>query len=452
MESNKTEQAKKPVMVVSISIVVSIIVLIVGIVGMKMLLSMKTHPAEVKNGERPLQVEALQIAKEDVPVFITGYGEVKALNVVPIASEVSGKIVQVNPKLETGEMILKGEILFKIDSTNYTASYEETRGVVQQWENAIIRLKKQYDIDTKRLKTIKRNRALAWAEFERIRKLFETNNIGTRSGVDKSEQVYNSALDQADQMAQAVALYPIQIKETESSLSSARARLAFAKSNLVRCEVRAPFYGRIKWVSLEKGQYVTPGQNVVILADDSVLEIHVPLDSRDASKWLCFDGAKSNGKTAWFSGLKKVQCKIRWTEDNSGQTWEGQLHRVVKFDQQTRTLTVAVRFNADTEMKKNPQSLPLVQGMFCSVMIPGRSLKNVFRLSRQAVSFQNTVYLVVDNRLKTVPVKVARMEGENVYVCDGLKVGDMVVTTRLIDPLENALLEITNKSQQEKQS
>jgi RND family efflux transporter MFP subunit len=220
----------------------------------------------------------------------------------------------------------------------------------------------------------------------------------------------------------------------------------------MRCKIRAPFNGRVKSVSLEKSQYITPGQNIVILADDSVLEIHVPLDSRDASKWLYFNGAKTNGKTAWFCDLMKVPCRIRWTEDNNGQTWEGRLHRVVKFDQQTRTLTVAVRVYAETEMKKNSQSLPLVEGMFCSVKIPGRSLNNVFRLPRQAVSFENTVYLAVDNRLKTVPVKVARMEAENAYVNDGLNAGDMVVTTRLIDPLEKSLLEITNKSQKEKQS
>jgi RND family efflux transporter MFP subunit len=213
----------------------------------------------------------------------------------------------------------------------------------------------------------------------------------------------------------------------------------------VRCKIRAPFIGRIKSVSLEKGQYVTPGQNVVILADDSVLEIQVPLNSRDASKWLYFNGAKTNGKTAWFSGLKKVPCKIQWTEDNNGQTWDGRLHRVVKFDQQTRTLTVAVRVDAETVMKKNPQSLPLVEGMFCSVKIPGRTLHNVFRLPRHAVSFENTVYLANSNRLKTVPIKVARVEGENVYIAGGLNAGDTVITTRLIDPLENALIEITIK-------
>ena len=172
----------------------------------------------------------------------------------------------------------------------------------------------------------------------------------------------------------------------------------------------------------------------------------MPLDSRDARKWLRFNEDETSENPTWFSNLEQVPCKIRWTEDNNGKIWDGRLHRVVKFDQQTRTLLVAVRFDAKVGLKKNPPSLPLVEGMFCSVKILGRTLHNVFRLPRQAVNFENTVYIAVDNRLKTLPVKVARVDGENAYITDGLNAGDMVVITRLIDPLENALLEITNKS------
>jgi len=410
MNSNKIEKAKKPAMVVLISIVVSIIVLIVGVMGMKMLASMKTPPAEAKNGERPLQVEAMQVKQEDIPVFITGYGEVKTLNVVPIAPEVAGKIVKTHSRLEAGEIILKGEILFKIDPRDYLTVRKT---------------------GSDRLKILKRSQYLAKKEYERVRVLFENNSVGTLAGVEAAEKAMLSASDLTNQIVQA---------------------LETAETSLERCEVRAPFNARVKSVSLEKGQYVTPGQNVVILADDSILEIQIPLDSRDAREWLRFNGEKADGKTAWFAGLEQVLCKIRWTENNNGQTWDGRLHRVVKFDQQTRTLTVVVRIYAEAAMKKDPQSLPLVEGMFCSIKIPGRTLNSVFRLPRQAVSFENTVHLAVDNRLKTVPVKVARMEGENVYVYSGLNTGDMVITTRLIDPLENALLEIINNSQKEKQS
>jgi RND family efflux transporter MFP subunit len=401
MEANKIEKSKKPAMVMLISIVISIIVLFIGVMGMAMLARLKTPPAEAKNGERPLRVEALQVEQEDVPVFITGYGEVKALNVVSIAPEVPGKIVKIHPRLEVGEIIPKGEVLFKIDPKDYMTIRKISR---------------------ERLKILKRNHELAKKEYERVRVLFEKNNVGTQAGVESAEKAMLSAADLTNQISQ--------VLET-------------AETNLERCEVRAPFNARIKSVSLEKDQYVTPGQNIITLADDSVLEIRVSLDSRDARKWLRFNVKKTNRKTAWFASLEQVPCKIRWTENNSGQTWDGQLHRVVKFDQQTRTLTVAVRVDAETALKKNPQFLPLVEGMFCSVKILGKTMHNVFRVPRQAVSFENTVYIAIGNRLKTVPVKVARMEGEYAYVADGLNAGDIAITTRLIDPLENALLEIT---------
>ena len=404
MEQQKIEKSKKPVMVVFISIVISIIVLLFGVTGMVMLARLKTPPVEAKNGERLLRVEALQVEQKDVPIFITGYGEVKVLKEVLIAPEVSGKIVAIHPRLETGEIIRKGDLLFKIDPKDYITVLKNSR---------------------KRLKILKRSHELAKKEYQRVLVLFEKNNVVALAGLESAEKTMLAAADLESQIAQV---------------------LESAETSLERCEVRAPFNARIKSVSLEKGQYVTPGQNVVTLADDSVLEIQVPLDSRDARKWLRFNEDETSENPTWFSNLEQVPCKIRWTEDNNGKIWDGRLHRVVKFDQQTRTLLVAVRFDAKVGLKKNPPSLPLVEGMFCSVKILGRTLHNVFRLPRQAVNFENTVYIAVDNRLKTLPVKVARVDGENAYITDGLNAGDMVVITRLIDPLENALLEITNKS------
>ena len=404
MEQQKIEKSKKPVMVVFISIVISIIVLLFGVTGMVMLARLKTPPVEAKNGERLLRVETLQVEQKDVPIFITGYGEVKVLKEVLIAPEVSGKIVAIHPRLETGEIIRKGDLLFKIDPKDYMTVLKNSR---------------------KRLKILKRSHELAKKEYQRVLVLFEKNNVVALAGLESAEKTMLAAADLESQIAQV---------------------LESAETSLERCEVRAPFNARIKSVSLEKGQYVTPGQNVVTLADDSVLEIQVPLDSRDARKWLRFNEDDPNESPTWFSNLEQVPCKIRWTEDNNEKIWDGRLHRVVKFDQQTRTLLVAVRFDAKAGLKKNPQSLPLVEGMFCSVEILGRTLHNVFRLPRQAVNFENTVYIAIDNRLKTLPVKVARVDGENAYITDGLNAGDMVVITRLIDPLENALLEITNKS------
>lgn len=390
-------------------IIICFLVLLAGFVGMKALGSLKKPPAEAVVTESQLKVEAIRVEKKDYPIFINGYGEVNALNVVSIAPEIAGKITRVHPRLKEGEVIKKGDILFEIDSKDYVTAVNAGR---------------------KRIEILKRTKELAGREYERIELLFRKNKVGTESGVDRAEQSMLSTDDLFIQVEQALTL---------------------AEINLERCKVAAQFNGRLSYVALEKGQFVAPGQHVLTLVDDSILEINVPIDSRFASNWLLFEdnGSKKNHT---FSDLVRVPCTIKWTEGDEGTSWTGLLHRIVKFDKKTRTLTAAVRINSEETMEDMTDGFPLVEGMFCSVRIPGKVLTRVIRLPRLSVSYNNTVYMAVDNRLKTAPVNVEYIEGGYAYISDGLRQGDMVVTTRLIDPLENALLKIVETTNGDNES
>jgi RND family efflux transporter MFP subunit len=419
------------------------VILFVGITGMFALANLKKPPAEALYEERPIQVEAMEAISTDIPVIITGYGQVQPLDEVFISSEIPGIILSMHPRLVTGEIIPEGDLLFEINPADYEAALQDAKALVNRWNQQILFLEKKSSLDEQRLQSLVRNQKLAHEQYERLRKLFEQEQVGTRSNVDSAEQAYNTARDQADQMAQAVALYPIQIKEAKSSLDSAMASLSIAETNLKRSRVYAPFKGRIKDVSVKPGQYVVPGSPILTLADDSVLEIQVPVDSRDARQWLRFNNSSAHEDIAWFSALEPVLTEIRWTEDPSGHIWTGNLHRVVKFDQQTRTVHLAIRVNASQSVSVKENSLPLVEGMFCSVAIPGRVLNNVYMVPRWAVSFDNTIFVSIDNRLKTIPVEVVRVQGETALLTSGIDSGDIVITTRMVNPLENSLLNIT---------
>jgi multidrug efflux pump subunit AcrA (membrane-fusion protein) len=99
--------------------------------------------------------------------------------------------------------------------------------------------------------------------------------------------------------------------------------------------------------------------------------------------------------------------------------------------------------------------LPLVEGMFCKVRIPGRVAENVVKLPAECVGFDRdasgfrSVYVAAPAeggalRLKTVKVKESHMEGQDMYISEGLNPGDLVITTRLVNPLENSLVEPSN--------
>ena len=184
------------------------------------------------------------------------------------------------------------------------------------------------------------------------------------------------------------------------------------------------------------------------MSDDSDLEVHVPLDSRDAVEWLPFasrsnDKSPDAAKLSWFGRPEESSCAITWTE-NSKASSKGQLDRVVRFDPKTRSLTVAIRLQPEPTAAPTT-AIPLVQGMFCRVDIQGKALERVFLLPRSAVSFEQTVYVVQEGRLRTREVEVARVEGSTAFITKGLEEGDQVITTRLEHPVENSLVTILSQ-------
>ncbi len=210
-----------------------------------------------------------------------------------------------------------------------------------------------------------------------------------------------------------------------------------AEISFRRCSVYAAFTGRLKNVSIESGQFVSAGKRVLTLVDDTILEIQAQLNSTDVGKWLAFE---EKAGADWFTGLKQERCIIRWPENPEGE-WPGVLHRIIEYDRLTRTVILAIR--TDKKNRTN-DSVSLIEGMYCSVTIPGKPLKNVIKLPRAAVSIEDTVYIAVSDRLKTVFVNIVRSDDDFVYVNQGISDNDMVILNRLVDPLEGTPVSIVN--------
>lgn len=425
-----------------LSLVVCVLVLAAGVVGMLLLLSLREPPAQAEIAERALKVEVAEVRPEDVPVVISGLGEVRAIDQVSIVPEVAGRIVETHPRLKAGEVIPAGETLFRIDPTDYEANLARAEASVNQMRASLESLRKQQSIDSEMLTTLDRTYTLADTEYARLRSLYETDEVGTLSGVERAEMGRNEARMVRDQLSRALELYPTRIAEAQAGLQSSEAQVVLARNSLERTNVKAPFTARIERESIEIGQVVAPGAPVVHLANDSALEISVALDSRDARQWLQFEGDTADEAGAWFDNTQPVPCTIRWTEDEDAHTWEGVLERVEAFDPETRTLTVAVRVEGERAKSLDERRLPLVAGMFCSVDIPGRVMQQVYRIPRWAVSFEGDIYLAKGERLDIGKVEIVRQQGEEAFVRGDLQPGDRVITTRLVNPAPNSLLNI----------
>ncbi len=289
---------------------------------MAALASLKKAPAQAVSQEQAYKVEILRAQPENVPVVLTGFGEARSIRSVVLSAEVSGTVIAVHPRLNLGEIIPEGDVLFQIDPRDSQTALAEADAQVAQLENTAARLEKEWDLEKRRLSVLQRTRDLALAEFQRLQRLYDESKVGTRSGVEAAEKAYNQALDQLKLLEQSVAVYPVRLREARAALDAARAQRERTLTQLARCTVKAPFTGRITAKNVEHGQFLNPGTPAVTLADDSILEIHVPLDSDDARRWLLFEPSSGPSELAWFHSLRQVPCTVRWSQDPEGHAWE----------------------------------------------------------------------------------------------------------------------------------
>lgn len=394
-------------------------------------------PRQVIPSEAVIAVEVARMTAEDEPILIVGHGEARPIEIVPLTPQVSGNVVRVHERLFEGEVIAAGELLIEIDPQDYQTALEQARAQAAQARSGLSRLRTQYAADRERMATAQRTRDLARNEFERVRALFEEEAVGALANVERAEMNYNQARDAHDLLVQNIEVFPARISEAEQGLIAAEAAVVQAEITVERTRILAPFDGRIKEKRVERGQFVAPGAPILVLANDAVLEIPVPLDSRDARTGLRFAPNDANlTNKSWFRSLEPVPVRVSWTEDPSGRHWTGRLDRVIAFDETTRTVTVAVRVTAD-EARATDARLPLVEGMFCRVEIPGQVMERVYRLPRAAVTFENQVYVVLNGRLMPRDVQVLRTQRDQAFIQEGLSPNELVVITRLVDPLPN---------------
>ncbi|MBM3144718.1 MAG: HlyD family efflux transporter periplasmic adaptor subunit [Chloroflexi bacterium] len=116
--------------------------------------------------------------------------------------------------------------------------------------------------------------------------------IGTTNSIDQNQAEADLALAQA-QLAKAQRDYdilsagpdPDQVRLAEARLKNARTQLEAAQAALEQLTLAAPFAGVVAQVNISSGEWVTPGQPILVLADIQNLHVETSdLSERDLPK------------------------------------------------------------------------------------------------------------------------------------------------------------------------
>ncbi len=364
-----------------IHLAVTFLLVALGAAGLVALTLSKPPMAQRKPPMVLPVVRAVTAQAGPLRVKVLGEGTVAPRRESTLATQVKGEAVQVSPALVSGGAFKKGQVLLKIDPTDYELAVTLARAKVREADTALQKAQEEA--------------AVAQEEWKRF-------------GKGKSSTP-----------PPLVAKKP-QLTEAQAKLKAARAQLAQAELGLSRCSITAPFDGRVSQKYVDLGQYLKAGDKVATIYSTDAAEITVPLEDRDLA-WLAVPGFTSD-KGPGSPAVVSAHFAGR------SMTWRGRVVRAEgRLDEKSRTVPVVVR--VQDPYAGNP---PLAVGMFVQVAIEGRQVSRAVRLPRAALRQGGVVWVVDDGGiLRFRSVEVARRQGETVLITDGIKNGERVVISPL---------------------
>ena len=123
---------------------------------------------------------------------------------------------------------------------------------------------------------------------------------------------------------------------------------------------------------------------------------------------------------------------------------EGNLYKMIgALEGQTRLARVLIEVEdplAQNSGSENKQ--PLVIGSFVEAGVQANEIKDVFRLNRDYIRTNETVWVMADDKLQIRDVNIVFQDAEYAYINSGLTDNEKVVTTNLSTVTEGVSLRV----------
>jgi RND family efflux transporter MFP subunit len=407
-----------------------------------------------RSGESPVRVppeEAVRPARViSVPVvdFVPrtlGYGHVQPGRVWEAVAEVGGRIVEKHPRLESGELMAAGEVILRIDPTDYELAVESARARIRGAEAQIAELEVSEENTRRSLEIEQRGLSLAETDLTRKRTLVKRGSI-SQATVDEAERTVLSLRQAVQGQRSALALIPAEREVLVANLALFESELRQAERNLERTELVTPFDGRVAAVNVEESQFAAAGQVLAVLDGVDLAEVaaQIPIDRMRP----LVAGSQAELQDVDTENLSKVfqrlglTAVVRLSAGEFRVSWPARFVRIREsVDPSTRTIGIVVAVDEPYRLVEPGRRPPLAKNMFVEVELQGRPVPGRLVVPRAALH-DGMVYVVDDaNRLERRPVSVGVRQSGFIVVVEGLTAGESVVVTDLAPAIDGMLLE-----------
>jgi RND family efflux transporter MFP subunit len=370
---------------------------LVAVAGVLLFVIFNTEPTARRDGAVRQSASLVDVTQGEFGTFrptIEAMGTVRPAREISLGARVSGEIVEIGNSFVPGGYVDAGEVLVRIDDADYQVALQQSRSALDQ--------------------------AIADLEIER----------GERAAAEAEYRQFNRELPPE---REALVLRAPQGRAARANVEAARADVRQAELNVDRATVEAPFDAHVLGRAVNLGSQVSPGAALgrLVGLDTYWIEATVPVGQL---QWLSVPDDDQPGSSV------TVRNRNAWPMN---ATRQGEVFRLIgELEGDTRLARILVAVD-DPLARETEEDLPrLMLGEYVECRIEGRELTDVVRLNRDYIRENDTVWLMVDQRLVIQPVSILFEDERYAYIDEGLTAEDRVVTTRLATVQEGLRLRV----------
>jgi len=224
-------------------------------------------------------VDTYVVQRKDLIKKIPLVGQTVADAQIDIAAKYAGRVTQVAVVL--GDKVTAGQVLVIQDTGDVELAMAQNRAALRQAEADATQTQASYQADYQKAEA---DYQRTLANYERYKSLYEMGAIA-REQLDTVQQTMINAKSAFDALVNQVSsgAAPAAIEGKQAAVdkaSSAIDALAKQRDDLI---LTAPREGMIVYRQVEVGAYVTPGQKLLSLVDNSQLYVECQIPEQDAA-------------------------------------------------------------------------------------------------------------------------------------------------------------------------
>jgi len=398
-ESEQSENKKNKSVSRSKTLIISLLILLAGAVIVFIIF--RTEPTAKRGGatkETAMLVDVVEVERGNYRPEVVTTGSVMPSKDIILSPRVSGEVIAVSPNFTPGGYVKKGEVLLRIDPADYQNN-------LQLRESDLLQAEADLNIEMGRQNVAQKDYQLLAEEF---------------AGEDKS-----------------LVLREPQLNAAKSEVEAARAAVEQARLDLQRTTIRAPFDAHILNRNVNTGSQVSPGENLGRLVGMDVYWVEAALPLAKL-RWLSFPESENEKGSP-----VRITNRTAWEKGNFR---EGYLYKLIgSLEGNTRLARALVAVEDPLLQQTDTGNLyPLIIGSFMEVRIEGTEIDSIFRVKRNFIRKDETVWLMIDNELEIREVDIQLQDAEYAYITSGLDDNDKIVTTNLTTVAEGVKLRVEN--------